>query len=120
MLTFIIKSGKNKWGKTKGIFKCDCGKEKEIVISDFKSHKLVSCGCLKSERIRKFAFKHGMSKNCPEYKIWRKIKERCDRPQDKSYKNYGGRGIKISEEWRDFTVFYKDMGPRPNKEYSIE
>ena len=46
------------------------------------------------------------------------MRERCD---DKSNKNYGGRGIAVCDEWRDsFESFYRDMGDRPSPKHSIE
>ncbi len=38
---------------------------------------------------------------------------RCYTPSSTNYKNYGARGIKVSEEWRIFENFYKDMGEKP-------
>lgn len=35
------------------------------------------------------------------YRVWIHMKERCCSPQDASYHNYGGRGIKICDEWKD-------------------
>jgi hypothetical protein len=57
----------------------------------------------------------------PEYPIWASMVQRCSDPKDKSYKNYGGRGIWVYKKWReDFNNFYKDMGARPSKKHSIE
>lgn len=39
------------------------------------------------------------------YRIWRGLFKRCDYPNSTDYKNYGGRGIKICDEWRDFINF---------------
>lgn len=64
--------------------------------------------------------RHGMS-GTPEYWAWRDIKKRCYNPNVKWYENYGGRGIKMQENWiTDFIAFYKDVGPRPGKGYSID
>jgi hypothetical protein len=38
---------------------------------------------------------------------------RCTNPNAKSYKDYGGRGIKICDKWKDFGAFLTDMGERP-------
>jgi hypothetical protein len=47
------------------------------------------------------------------YAVWVAMRQRCKDPNDRNYKNYGGRGIKVSDEWNDYAVFYKDMGERP-------
>lgn len=50
--------------------------------------------------------KHGLSES-KFYRKFRSLKQRCEVESDKSYKNYGGRGIKC--EWDDFESFYSDM-----------
>lgn len=50
----------------------------------------------------------------PEYRTWRAIKTRCLNPKCRSFPNYGGRGIRICEEWRDdFSAFYAAVGAQP-------
>lgn len=49
----------------------------------------------------------------PEYRIWMSMRQRCNNPKNKAYKNYGGRGIKICDRWDGkggFDNFIKDMG----------
>jgi hypothetical protein len=48
------------------------------------------------------------------------MKARCQRESSTGYKNYGGRGIKICDRWNKFEEFYKDIGPRPSDQHSIE
>ena len=51
-----------------------------------------------------------------EYKSWDAMRQRCLCPTNRAYKNYGGRGIKICDEWQGvhgFANFLRDMGPRP-------
>lgn len=45
--------------------------------------------------------------------IWSAMRQRCNNPNDKGFKNYGGRGIKVCKEWGAFANFLRDMGPRP-------
>lgn len=51
-------------------------------------------------------YKHGL-RYTVLYDTWRHIRGRCYRVTDKAYKNYGGRGITVCEEWRnDPVAFY--------------
>lgn len=57
-----------------------------------------------------------------EYNSWRAMKDRCLTPTNEWYGHYGGRGIKICDEWLGpygFDNFIKDMGERP-KGFSID
>lgn len=51
----------------------------------------------------------------PLYSVWQNMKRRCDNPNMKSYKDYGGRGIYVCDSWsQSFKAFLDDMGPRPD------
>lgn len=57
----------------------------------------------------------------PEYKSWVKMRERCNRPKDISYKNYGAKGIIVCDRWlNSFENFLSDMGLKPEPNYSID
>lgn len=45
----------------------------------------------------------------PFYRIWANMKARCNYSNSKSYKHYGGRGIKVCKRWDKFSNFYEDM-----------
>lgn len=47
------------------------------------------------------------------YASWNAMRGRCTNPNDKSFDYYGGRGIRVCEEWESFDRFYEDMGDRP-------
>ena len=63
---------------------------------------------------------HGRSRT-PEHRAWLHIKGRCHCPRDKSYANYGGRGITVCDRWRhSFENFLVDVGERPTRFHSID
>ena len=93
------------------LFQCECGKKKVINISKVKKGLTKSCGCLHDEGNN---FKHGMN-GIKTHISWKSMKNRCLNPNATGYKDYGGRGIKICDEWlNNFINFFKDMGERPN------
>lgn len=47
------------------------------------------------------------------YRSWEQMRSRCNKPTDKDYPDYGGRGITVCELWRDFAAFIADMGEPP-------
>jgi hypothetical protein len=99
--------------------KCECGKEKYVRKSHLESGNIKSCGCYKQQRLD--AMPHNSNLYKKEYKCWNKIKERIFNPNNKSYKDYGGRGIAMSDEYRyDFNAFLKDVGLAPSSNHSIE
>lgn len=49
--------------------------------------------------------KHTFSHKERLYNIWKSMRGRCNNPNDKSYKNYGKRGIKVCKEWNDYANF---------------
>jgi hypothetical protein len=58
----------------------------------------------------------GISK---EYYIWADMKRRCLNPEHPQYKNYGGRGIKVCNEWiKSFAAWHSYIGPRPSPKHS--
>jgi len=100
---------------TKWNCKCDCGVLKAVRLTNLRAGKSRSCGCLGN--IGRFT--HGMSK-VPEYNIWKNMIARCIHPSQTSYKNYGGRGIKVCSRWKDFQNFFDDMGQKPNSKMQLD
>lgn len=128
-LTIIKEGSCIKYNRTimrKVLCKCDCGNKKEIDLNSIKRGKSTSCGCFNKEFAKKNHTKHGLAMistgiRHPDYNIWTKLKGRCLNPNDKSYKHYGGRGIKICDRWmHSFENFIEDLGWRPSQKYSIE
>lgn len=89
---------------------CDCGNEKIVRYDYVVAGRTRSCGCLRAELLSNRRTTHGMT-DTREYRIWCKMKERCNNEKDKNYPRYGGRGIKICSRWvNSFENFYTDMG----------
>lgn len=102
---------------------CDCGKETLAVTQHLLNGNTKSCGCRRVERTRQMGIankSHGMT-GSPEYKAWQSMKDRCYNEENENFHNYGGRGIVVWHTWmKSFNNFYRDMGPRPGPEYSID
>lgn len=102
---------------------CKCGKIILSNVAHLRHGLSKSCGCKILEYHTKRLTKHGFAplhgKRKSVYKIWQGINRRCRNPNDRNFKNYGGRGIKVCERWRKFENFLKDMG-EPTHGMSIE
>ena len=91
----------------KWICQCDCGNTCSVAGSNLKNGHSKSCGCLNSEKVtarNKANATHGDTKT-KLYKSWRCMWTRCTDPKCASYCRYGGRGIKVCEEWKNYFVF---------------
>lgn len=115
-LIIIREVDKSKCGKRRFLTKCDCGSEKTVQLTHLRSGNTKSCGCLQKE----FTTSHGKTKH-RLYKRWIAIKQRCLNTNNDSYKNYGGRGITICEEWKhSFQTFLDDMEDSYIEGYHID
>lgn len=88
---------------------CECGTKRDIFLNYLGDGRSKSCGCFKVERIKQVHTKHGKSKNgsCRLYTVWANMKGRCYNKNDKQFHDYGGRGIRVCQEWLDFIAFYR-------------
>lgn len=87
---------------------CECGTRKTIPVAQL-GKSANSCGCLAKDLSGIHSLTHGLC-NSREYEIWCGMVKRCTNMGSKSYANYGGRGISVSDSWRSFENFFNDMG----------
>lgn len=89
----------------KVVVRCMCGNIKTVCYGNLKSGDTQSCGCYNIEKVLERQTKHGKTKT-KLYYVWYNMRGRCYRKTDREYHNYGARGIKVCEEWRnDFSRF---------------
>jgi hypothetical protein len=127
-LTVIARGENSTRGKAQWICECVCGQRTEVTSSSLTSGSTRSCGCLHREGLRERNHKHGhASTRSAEYRCWKGMRDRCNRPSHKDYALYGARGIKVCDRWRvgedgkhPFKCFLEDMGRRPSSGHSID
>jgi hypothetical protein len=99
----------------KAVCKCKCGNAKTILYKHVISGKVKSCGCYLKESRLTCNRTHGKSKS-KIYNAWMNMIARCNNPKSSSYHNYGGRGIKVCDDWvKSFQLFYSHVGDAPSK-----
>ena len=103
----VIAQGESLNGHTRWLCKCDCGRERLVHGSSLKSGNTTSCGCYKTENAKRLY--SGVRQNDKRlYAVWNGIKQRCLNKNNRSYKNYGGRGISIDDGWaKNYGAFYE-------------
>lgn len=101
--------------------KCDCGKELDIIAYNLKDGHSKSCGCLAAEEKSKRHTKHGDTKT-RLFRTWQHMLNRCYNTNVRGYKNYGGRGISVCEEWRNSFIPFRDWAHQNgyNEDLSID
>lgn len=99
---------------------CDCGNMHEVDGATFLRWMCRSCGCYRDKISQESHTTHGKT-NTPEYQVWLGIIKRTEDPTHQSWKNYGGRGLKMCDKWRNsFEAFLADVGLRPSKGHSLD
>ena len=95
--------------RARWLFQCDCGNGIVASLKDLKRSDVPSCGCYKTEMLKEKISTHGMSHTLL-YDVWSQMRNRCNNPKYKRYKDYGGRGITVCDRWNEsFDAFYEDV-----------
>lgn len=96
-LTVISDSNKREGGQVVWLCQCDCGNLVEVRSANLQSGNTTGCGCGRfgNKNAKKYSF------DVPKrlVQIYSAMKHRCSNPHSSSYKDYGGRGIKVCAEW---------------------
>ncbi len=107
---------------------CSCGVTKQLPISDLRSGRTTSCGCLLNEA-RRARIKHGATRDgklTPEWRAWRDMLTRATNPNINNAEHYVGRGIGVCSEWdyggdgHGFERFLAYVGPKPSRDHSLD
>lgn len=107
-LTVIERAGRDAQRNALWLCKCDCGNEIITRGSSLRAGVTKSCGCWNREasgqRIGQISRKHG---DFGErlYMVWAAMLRRCQNPNDRFYHRYGGRGIRVCDEWHNYAAF---------------
>jgi hypothetical protein len=103
---------------------CKCGRKSNVLLHALKlgrSKRCMSCATKETPRNK---IKHGHAvghKLTPEYRAWHGMLTRCCNQNRQDWPDYGGRGIKVCDEWRyDFAAFLSHVGPRPSPKHSLD
>lgn len=100
---YVVPSGRHhpQW-----LCQCDCGNIVEVLGDSLKSGHTKSCGCLREDNLKTVAITHGDSYS-KLYGVYTSIIDRCYNPNNKRFKDYGGRGIIVCDEWKDSYLNFK-------------
>lgn len=112
----VLKAGDSIKGQRMWQCLCDCGQTVDVRGRSLTEGNTTSCGC---SHVR-----HGHAlrqKRTAEFNTWIAMRARCRNPNNKHYKDYGGRGIKVCDRWASsFLNFLADMGKKPFPELTID
>lgn len=99
--------GQDKHKNALWMCKCDCGRTKTVASRSLVGGSTKSCGCLETGKFINSIGKqmHGCSGD-RLYRVWGGMRNRCYDKNRREYPNYGGRGIRVCDEWlHDFAAF---------------
>jgi len=111
-LTVIGRSEKTSSSGALWVCICDCGGKTVTTSLKLRNGHTSSCGCLRINASQSLII-HGQANKSPTYRSWKEMRQRCLNPKSDKWKWYGGRGIKICDQWSSYMIFLADMGERP-------
>lgn len=113
----VIGPFKTEGKRRRWLCRCDCGTECFIALYHLRGGRTVSCGCRLREIQTSGQATHGHARGgslTTTYRCWTAIQQRCHNLNNVGYADYGGRGIRMCDRWRNsFQAFLADMGAKP-------
>ena len=106
---------KRRYGK----YLCYCGNKFVTQMDSVKSGDTSSCGCYQKFKLSELKSTHKQSQNIL-YPTWQGMMRRCYSEKHTSYKGYGGRGIKVCDEWKFVEKFIQDMGDSYGEGFTLD
>jgi hypothetical protein len=105
-------------GKQCHLVRCSCGNERIVIHGSLRNGLSTSCGCRMPEKVKARKVTHGLA-GTDNYQRWHRIIARCYNPATLQYKDWGGRGIEVCEQWRNDVVAFcqwidENLGPCPD------
>lgn len=103
----VLQYQEHRAGKPYWLCKCDCGKEFVRRGNCIAKGKVTSCGC-KSKPWHKTQKRTGVyAVKTRLYNIHASMKQRCSYSKGKDFQYYGGKGVKVCDEWKFYPAFYE-------------
>lgn len=91
---------------------CECGTRAFVTGGNLRSGNTRSCGC-RRRAVSKAMLSRHLKTGTRIHGVWLNMLRRCRDVRNAYYKDYGGRGITVCDEWLAFENFYSDMGDPP-------
>lgn len=106
-LTVLYRTEPDKSGRCYWFCECECGNTTRVVANSLRKGLTKSCGCLRKEVCKETHTKHG-EHGTRLYTIWQDMLLRCNYSGATGYEYYGGRGIKVCDEWSKDYIPFRD------------
>jgi hypothetical protein len=112
-LSVVSMAGRNNSNQVVWNCICECGKATIVPGNSLRTGHTSSCGCYSLECSKRRTTTHGLSEiHRYLYERWESMKGRCYNSNSKSFRNYGGRGIYVCDEWKDDPKAFIEWGLR--------